>query len=67
MALDKDKGEALLVKYKEALLSLVFHMMKKLQFRFNADQLLQLDNTSLNDNNETGICLNNIFKESFRL
>jgi hypothetical protein len=53
MAIEKSQGEALLVKYKEALLSLVFHMMKKLQFRFNASQLEHLDNSSLDDNNET--------------
>jgi len=53
MTISKEQGETLLNRYKDALLSLVFHMMKKLQFRLNSSQLLQLDNTTSDQNNET--------------
>lgn len=39
----KETGVALLAKYQEALLSLVMELLKKIQWRVNSQQLVQLD------------------------
>lgn len=43
----------LVARYQEALLSLVSHILQKLQFRFNQSQLEELDDEILDDDSET--------------
>ncbi|ESO82003.1 hypothetical protein LOTGIDRAFT_135499 [Lottia gigantea] len=45
--------DSVIGRYKEALTSLVSHILQKLQFRYNQSQLEELDDESLDDNNET--------------
>jgi len=42
MELNKEGGKVLLSRYQEALLSLVFQLLKKIQFRYNSSQLQEL-------------------------
>jgi len=51
--MNREDGLAKLLKYQEALLSLVVELLKKLQLRQNAEQLNHLDNVTTNDDNET--------------
>ncbi|XP_013378925.1 exportin-6-like, partial [Lingula anatina] len=44
---------AIISKYKEALVSLVSQILQKLQFRFNQSQLETLDDETLDDDSET--------------
>ena len=39
---------------QEALLSVIFELLKKMQFRYNSRQLLELDTTALDDNRKGG-------------
>lgn len=53
MEVHKDTGQILLARYKEALLSVIYELLKKMQFRYNSRQLLDLDTTAVDDNSET--------------
>jgi len=53
MEMNKEVGKSLLSRYQEALLSLVFQLLRKIQFRYNSGQLDELDTRSRDDNNET--------------
>ncbi|KAK3591325.1 hypothetical protein CHS0354_028435 [Potamilus streckersoni] len=46
-------AQAIVLRYKEALTSLVTHILQKLQFRYNQSQLEELDDEMLDDNEET--------------
>lgn len=53
MEIDKEGGKGILSRYQEALLSLVFQLLKKIQYRYNSEQLIHLDHSRSSEEQES--------------